>query len=583
MMEMFCNQCEQAAKGQGCSIVGVCGKEPDVSALQDVLVYQLKGIGYLAQQARKYGAVSGDVNRYTMEALFTTVTNVDFDTQRLMQWIARGEETRAATAELYRSAASKSGATVDSTDWPAPALYQPTKHLSDLLKNAETIPGIGLLSGSANENVRSLQELLLYGLKGMAAYVDHAYILGKEDDAIFAFTHEALAALTDGSLGVPELVALNMACGKTNIRAMEILDEGHTTRFGHPEPTTVSTGFKKGPAIIVTGHDLLDLEELLKQTEGTGVQIYTHGEMLPAHGYPELKKYDHLAGHFGTAWQNQSREFEGVPAAFLFTTNCIQKPKDSYKDQVFTCGLVAWPGVAHVKGRDFSPVIAKAQSLSGLEETPGKTLMTGFGRNAVLGVADKVIEAVKQGAIRHFFLVGGCDGAKPGRNYYTEFVEKTPADTVVLTLACGKFRFNDLDLGDIGGIPRLLDIGQCNDAYSAIKIAEALASAFNCGVNELPLSLILSWYEQKAVVILLSLLSLGIKGIRIGPSLPAFITPDILSFLVENFDIKPIGTAEEDLKAILTSPPEYEATACQAVLPDSPIHPVESEVLAGKN
>ena len=551
-MEMFCNQCEQAAKGKGCTTIGVCGKEPDVAALQDVMVFQLKGIGYLAHQARKLGAVSDDVNRYTMEALFTTVTNVDFDPQRLVQWIQHGEKIRAAAADLYRSAASKSGAKVDSAAWPKAALYQPGNSLSDLLKDAETNPGIGELGGSPNENVRSLQELLLYGLKGMAAYVDHAYILGEEDEAIYAFTHEALAALTDSTLGVPELVELNMACGKTNIRAMEILDEGHTTRFGHPEPTTVTTGYKKGPAIIVTGHDLVDLEELLKQTEGTGVQIYTHGEMLPAHGYPGLKKYAHLAGHFGTAWQNQRSEFDGVPAVILFTTNCIQKPKDTYKDHVFTCGLVGWPGVAHVKNRDFSPVIAKAKSLGGFEETPGKTLMTGFGRNAVLGVADKVIDAVKQGAIRHFFLVGGCDGAKPGRNYYTEFVEKTPADTVVLTLACGKFRFNDLDLGDIGGIPRLLDIGQCNDAYSAIKIAEALAGAFNCGVNELPLSLILSWYEQKAVVILLSLLSLGIKGIRIGPSLPAFITPDILNFLVENFDLKPIGKAEEDLKAILT-------------------------------
>ncbi|MDX1763606.1 MAG: hydroxylamine reductase [bacterium] len=549
---MFCNQCEQAAKGKGCTTVGVCGKEPDVAALQDVMVYQLKGIGYLAHQARKHGAATGDADRYAIEGLFTTVTNVDFDPQRLMQWIEQGEKVRAATADLYQSAASKSGAKVDSGTWPAAARYQPPKSLSDVLKDAETTPAIGLGGGAANENVRSLQELLLYGLKGMAAYVDHASILGKEDDSIFAFTHEALAALTDDSLGVPELVELNMGCGTTNIRAMEILDEGHTTRYGHPEPTVVSTGYKKGPAIIVTGHDLLDLEELLMQTEGTGVQIYTHGEMLPAHGYPGLKKYPHLAGHFGTAWQNQRREFDNIPAAILFTTNCIQKPKDSYEDRVFTCGLVGWPGVAHVEKRDFSRVIAKAQALGGFEETPGKTLMTGFGRQAVLGVADKVIDAVKQGAIRHFFLVGGCDGAKPGRNYYTEFVEKTPADTVVLTLACGKFRFNDLDLGDIGGIPRLLDVGQCNDAYSAIKIAEALAGAFNCGVNELPLSLVLSWYEQKACVILLSLLSLGIKGIRIGPSLPAFITPDILNFLVENFDVKPIGTAEEDLQAILT-------------------------------
>jgi hydroxylamine reductase len=510
---MFCNQCEQAAKGKGCTEVGVCGKQPEVAALQDVMIYQLKGIGYLAHQARKAGVASADVDRYAVEALFTTVTNVDFDPKRLMEWIAEGNRMRLAITESYKAAASKAGKAADEGSWPAPAKYSPKDDVDGVLQDAANIPGIGLLSLSANEDIRSLQQLLIYGLKGMAAYADHACVLGKEDDSIYAFTHEALAALNDDSLAVPELVELNMRCGSTNIRTMEILDEAHTTHFGHPEPTSVSTGFSKGPAIIVSGHDLLDLEALLKQTEGTGVNIYTHGEMLPAHGYPELKKYSHLAGHFGTAWQNQRKEFDGLPAAILFTTNCIQKPMDSYMDRVFTCGLVAWPGVAHVENRDFSPVIEKAKSLGGVEERAGKNLMTGFARNAVLGVADKVIDAVKQGAIRHFFLVGGCDGAKPGRNYYTEFVEKAPDDTVVLTLACGKFRFNNLDLGEIGGIPRLLDVGQCNDAYSAIKIAEALAGAFNCGVNDLPLSLILSWYEQKAVVILLSLLSLGIKGV----------------------------------------------------------------------
>jgi hydroxylamine reductase len=548
---MFCNQCEQAAKGKGCTEVGVCGKQPEVAALQDVMIYQLKGIGYLAHQARKAGVASADVDRYAVEALFTTVTNVDFDPKRLMEWIAEGNRMRLAITESYKAAASKAGKAADEGSWPAPAKYSPKDDVDGVLQDAANIPGIGLLSLSANEDIRSLQQLLIYGLKGMAAYADHACVLGKEDDSIYAFTHEALAALNDDSLAVPELVELNMRCGSTNIRTMEILDEAHTTHFGHPEPTSVSTGFSKGPAIIVSGHDLLDLEALLKQTEGTGVNIYTHGEMLPAHGYPELKKYSHLAGHFGTAWQNQRKEFDGLPAAILFTTNCIQKPMDSYMDRVFTCGLVAWPGVAHVENRDFSPVIEKAKSLGGVEERAGKNLMTGFARNAVLGVADKVIDAVKQGAIRHFFLVGGCDGAKPGRNYYTEFVEKAPDDTVVLTLACGKFRFNNLDLGEIGGIPRLLDVGQCNDAYSAIKIAEALAGAFNCGVNDLPLSLILSWYEQKAVVILLSLLSLGIKGIRLGPTLPAFITPNILNFLVENFDVKPVGTADEDLAEIL--------------------------------
>jgi hydroxylamine reductase len=343
-----------------------------------------------------------------------------------------------------------------------------------------------------------------------------------------------------------------MECGRVNIRTMEILDEGHTGRFGHPVPTAVSTAWKKGPAIVISGHDLVDLEALLKQTEGKGINIYTHSEMLPAHGYPGLKKYKHLAGHFGTAWQNQQKEFDGVQAAFLFTTNCIQKPRETYLGNVFTCGLVGWPGVTHIKERDFAPVIKKALELKGLEEKPGNQVWTGFARNAVMGVAGKVIDAVKAGKIKRFLVVGGCDGAKPGRNYYTELVEKSPRDTVILTLACGKFRFNHLDLGNIEGIPRLLDVGQCNDAYSGVKIALALAEAFQCGVNDLPLSFILSWYEQKAVVILLSLLSLGIKGIRLGPSLPAFVTPNILNVLVDKFDIKPISTPEADLAAIMS-------------------------------
>ncbi len=550
-MSMFCDQCEQTAKGKGCEIKGVCGKSPEVAALQDIMIYQLKGIGYLAQKARKLGAVNDEVNRYTIEALFTTITNVDFDPERLVQWIREGNRIRTMIADIYRSAAKEAGRSINAEKWPAPATYEPKQSVAELVEEASSIQGINILTGTQDEDIRSLQQLLIYGLKGMAAYADHAYMLGEKEDEVFAFFHEALAAVYDTPLGVDELVELNMRCGKVNIRVMEMLDKANTTRFGHPEPTQVSTGLTQGPAIIITGHDLLDLETLLQQTEGTGVNIYTHSEMLPAHGYPELKKYKHLAGHFGTAWQNQQKEFDGIPAAILFTTNCIQKPRDSYMDRVFTTGLVAWPGASHVPNRDFSAVIEKAKELGGFEAREGKALTTGFARNAVLGVADKIIEAVKTGAIKHFFLVGGCDGAKPGRNYYTEFVEKTPKDTIILTLACGKFRFNHLDLGEIGGIPRLLDIGQCNDAYSAIKITEALAGAFDCGVNDLPLSIILSWYEQKAVVILLSLLSLGIKGIRLGPTLPAFITPNILNFLVENFDIKPISDAQEDLDEIL--------------------------------
>ncbi len=541
-MEMLCRQCEQAAKGVACEKVGVCGKQPDVAQMQDLIVFQTKGIGYLAHALREKGHKDNEADIFVLEALFSTVTNVDFDPARLSDVLRRGEQVRNSLRKKYDEI-------VGTGNLPESATFT-------LAEDDNQLPAqgaqVGLTSLNPNEDIRSLQELLTYGLKGMAAYADHAHILGKTDDTIFAFFHEALSALNRENPSVEEMVGLNMKCGEVNIRTMEILDEAHTDRFGHPEPTEVPVGLQKGPAIVISGHDLLDLEELLKQTEGTGVKVYTHSEMLPAHGYPGLKKYSHLAGHFGTAWQNQQKEFDGAPAAFLFTTNCIQKPRDSYKDQVFTAGLVAWPDVSHVKNRDFSAVIAKAKELGGPAEdqTSGK-LMTGFARNAVMSVANTVVDAVKAGAIKHFFLVGGCDGAKPGRNYYTDFVQNTPKDTVVLTLACGKFRFNNLELGDIGGIPRLLDVGQCNDAYSAVKIAQALAQAFDCGVNDLPLSLVLSWYEQKAVVILLSLLSLGIKGIRIGPSLPAFVSPNILNFLVENFDLKPISTPEADLNAIL--------------------------------
>ena len=369
---------------------------------------------------------------------------------------------------------------------------------------------------------------------------------------VYDFIYQALAATLDDELGVEDLVGLALKCGEVNLKAMELLDAANTGTYGHPVPTSVPLGVKKGKAILVSGHDLKDLYELLKQTEGKGIHIYTHGEMLPCHGYPELKKYEHFYGHYGTAWQNQKKEFAEFPGAILMTTNCIQKPKDTYQENIFTTGLVGWPGVKHIAGKDFSAVIEKALELPGFQEdTEGKSVMVGFARNAVLSVADKIVEAVKSKAIRHFFLVAGCDGAKPGRNYYTEFVEKVPSDSVVLTLACGKFRFFDKDLGDIGGIPRLLDIGQCNDAYSAVQIAVALANAFDCGVNDLPLSMILSWYEQKACAILLTLLHLGIKDIRLGPSLPAFVTPNVLDVLVKNFNLMPISTPDEDLKAIL--------------------------------
>ena len=549
---MFCYQCEQAKGGTGCEKIGVCGKSPDVSDLQDVLVYQLKGIGYLAHRARKLGAVDDTINRFTVEGLFTTVTNVDFDPERMMEWIKKAGEMRDATADMLRQAAEEKGEKLYKTRWPNCTIYNPKKSVEDTLQDAAVIEGIGVLS-QPNEDIRSLQELLMYGLKGMAAYADHAYILGQKDDDVFAFFHKALSALAEDTRTMEELVDLNMRCGQVNMRTMELLDQGHTSRLGHPEPTKVSTGLKKGPAIIVSGHDMAALDELLKQTEGKNINIYTHGEMLPAHGYPGLKKYPHLVGHFGTAWQNQRKEFDEIPAAILFNTNCIQKPRQSYMDRVFTSELVAWPGVTHIPDYDFAPVIEKALQLGGFEQdTEGKTLMTGFAHNAVINIADKVVDAVKNGDIRHFFLIGGCDGAKPGRNYYTELAEQTPNDTVIMTLACGKFRINDLDLGDVGGLPRIMDVGQCNDSYSAIKIAQALADAFDCDVNELPLSLMLSWYEQKAVVVLLSLLSLGIKNIRIGPTLPAFLSENVLNYLVENFNLKPISTPEHDLQAVLS-------------------------------
>jgi hydroxylamine reductase len=540
---MFCFQCEQTSKGEGCTKIGVCGKQPEVAVLQDLLIYAIKGLSLYAAEGRKVGVSDLEVDRFTSKALFSTLTNVDFDPARFVELTNETVEHREILKEKVRSAGGKTGFT------EGPAVFKPESSLEAMVKQGEKV---GVKSDpDVNPDILSLKELLVYGLKGAVAYADHAAILGQEDDRVYAFMHEALAATLDGSLGVEELVGLVLKCGEINLRAMELLDAGNTGTYGHPVPTPVSLGAKKGKAILVSGHDLKDLELLLQQTEGKGINVYTHGEMLPCHGYPGLKKYPHFFGHYGTAWQNQAKEFAKFPGAILMTTNCIQKPQESYKDNIFTTGLVGWPGVTHVS-KDFTPVIQKALEMPGFtEDVEGKSVLVGFGRNAVLGVADKVIEAVKSKAIRHFFLVGGCDGAKPGRSYYTEFVEKVPEDCVVLTLACGKFRFFDKDLGDIGGIPRLLDVGQCNDAYSAVQIAVALSKAFDVGVNDLPLSMILSWYEQKACAILLTLLYLGIKDIRLGPSLPAFVSPNVLDVLVKNFNIMPIKTPDEDLKAIL--------------------------------
>ncbi len=542
---MFCNQCEQTAKGIACTTVGVCGKNEEVADLEDVLIHALTGLALFASEGRKKGIVDPDIDRFTMEAIFSTLTNVDFDPERFVQLINKTVEIRDDLKARVAAAGGK-------TDFDHPAAtYTPADTMEGLVEQGKEINLIPSLD--ADENIRSLKQTLLYGLKGIAAYADHAAILGKTDPEIAGFVYDALAALLAEGLTVDQCVEVAMKAGEINFKTMELLDAANTGTYGHPVPTSVPLGHRKNKCILITGHDLHDLELLLKQTEGKGIDVYTHGEMLPCHGYPELKKYDHFYGHFGTAWQNQHKEFPNFPGPVLFTTNCIQKPRDEYKDRIFTTGLVGWPGVTHIADKDFTPVIEKALAMDGWTDDEDRgSVMVGFARNAVLGVADKVIEAVKNKAIRHFFLVGGCDGAKPGRDYFTKFVEQVPEDCIVLTLACGKFRFFDKDLGDIGGIPRLLDVGQCNDAYSAIQIAVALANAFECDVNDLPLSMIISWYEQKAVAILLTLLYLGIKDIRLGPSLPAFISPAVLQVLVDNFDLKPIAaTPEEDLKAIL--------------------------------
>jgi hydroxylamine reductase len=540
---MFCYQCEQTANG-GCTKIGVCGKQPDVATLQDQLVFALKGIAFWANLAREKGAKDQEIDRFMLDGLFTTVTNVDFDAEEIAKLVRKAATLLDKARTLYTTAA---GAPYTGSV-PEAALPFAAGSTAELIALGEKH---GVKDETIDPDVKSVQEILIYGMKGYAAYAHHALVIGLENDEIYAYTHKFLAATLDKSLGLMDFVTLAMECGRINLVTMELLNKANTDSYGHPVPTPVQLGTKAGKAILVSGHDLRMLEELLKQTEGTGVNIYTHGEMLPAHGYPGLKKYSHLVGNFGGAWQDQAKEFTSFPGAIIFNTNCIQRPAESYKDRLFTWGLVQWPDVKNIAGWDFSAVIKKARELPGFEENLGQEILTGFGHNAVLGVADKVIAAVKAGQIRHFFLVGGCDGAKSGRNYYTEFAEKAPKDTVILTLACGKYRFNKLDFGDIGGIPRLLDIGQCNDAYSAIQIAVALAGAFECDVNDLPLSMILSWYEQKAVAILLTLLHLGIKNIKLGPTLPAFITPNVLNFLVENFNIGPITTAEEDLKQIL--------------------------------
>jgi len=550
---MFCYQCEQTARTetvQGCaSQRGNCGKDEQTADLQDLLIHAVKGIAQYDKRARALGAGDDAAAAFILKAMFTTLTNVNFNAARFTQMIGEAKQIRDRVKAAYEAAGAAQGQPADSLT--GPATWNIPAEPGALLAQAE-IAAVRAGEDKVGEDIIGLRALILYGLKGVCAYAYHALMLGQSSNEIYAGVEDGLDFLADEPTDIQALLGQALAVGTLNLKVMAALDAGNTGRFGQPEPTSVRMSPIAGKAILVSGHDMADLVALLEQTDGLGINIYTHGEMLPAHSYPELKKYRHLVGNYGGAWQDQQKDFAAFPGAILMTSNCIIEPQASYRQRIFTAGPVGWPGLRHIDNHDFKILIQAAKALPGFAaDAPEQTTMIGFGRNAVLNVADKVIDAVKGGAIRHFFLVGGCDGAASGRNYYSDFVDQTPKDTVVLTLGCAKFRFNGRDHGDIGGIPRLLDIGQCNDSYSAIQIASALAGAFNCGVNDLPLSLVISWFEQKAAAVLLSLLALGIKGIRLGPTLPAFITPPVLKTLVDAFGIMPIGTPEGDLQAIL--------------------------------
>ena len=543
---MFCYQCEQTVGGKGCTKLGVCGKTPEVANLQDLLIYQIKGISCYAKEIVEKGEnVDKDIVSFIENSLFTTLTNVNFDAEVHVKMLKESQKIKEALRK-------KVGKIKNDTEH---ATYNLSETKAEMLKDSKKA-GI-MYDGELDPDIRSLRQTIVYGLKGIAAYGHQARELGYFDDQVDNFYVRALEATTDDSLSVEDLIRWTMRTGEISVAVMKKLDEANTKTYKNPEPNKVNVHVKKGPFIVVSGHDLWDLQMLLEQTEGKGINIYTHGEMIPCHGYPELKKYDHLVGNFGGAWQDQQKEFDNLPGCVLMTTNCLMKPRESYKDRIFTTSVVGWDGVQYIGvgkdgKKDFSQIIEKALELGGYEEDQEPhEILVGFGHQATLSHAETIVNAVKDGKIRHFFLIGGCDGARPGRNYYTEFAKKVPDDCVILTLACGKYRFNKLDFGEVAGLPRLLDVGQCNDAYSAVRIATALADAFETDVNGLPLSLIISWYEQKAVADLLALLSLGINGIYLGPTLPAFLSPNVLQYLVDTFDLKTISTPEDDLKSCL--------------------------------
>lgn len=550
---MFCYQCEQTLRTDttaGCaSDKGACGKDATTSDLQDILIYQIKGISQYAQLARSVGVVDRAVDDFIQYGFFTTLTNVNFTATRFVNMIHEAARIRDSIKAKYSEAATAQGKPVEEPG--GPAQFQPASNMDDILKQ-ESVAVVNKDHNIVGEDVNGLRVLITYGMKGVCAYSHHARMLGYQEDAIDAEVERILAYLTTNPTDIEELLGQALAVGQLNLQVMDLLDRANNGTFGDQEITQVRVTPVAGKCLLVSGHDLHDMGQILEQTKDQGINVYTHGEMLPAHAYPGLKKYPHLVGNYGGAWQDQQQEFADFPGPIILTSNCIIEPAKSYRQRIFTTGPVGWPGVRHIDNGNYAPAIQAAKALPGFkEDAEAKFITTGFGHKTVLGVADKVVDAVKSGAIQHFFVIGGCDGAKPGRNYYTELADKTPANSIMLTIGCAKYRFNQNDYGDIGGIPRLLDMGQCNDSYSAIKVASALAGAFECGVNDLPLSLMVSWFEQKATAVLLSLLAAGVKGIHLGPSLPPYLTPNLLAVLTERFDLRVNHTPEEDLQTAL--------------------------------